>query len=144
MLEYQTTLSFQQPIETVFTFLTTAANYPRWDVLSVEMVSLDGEPWRLGTRIRERRRLGPQIQTLEARVAAYQAPRQLIIESLGTPQFRGGWELRAGAGVTQATYLVELTFTGFLRALEPLIAPSFAMQLDTSMARLQALLNPLQ
>jgi len=32
--------------------LTTAANYPRWDVLSVEMVALNGEPWRLGTRLR--------------------------------------------------------------------------------------------
>jgi hypothetical protein len=141
MLEYQTTLRFQQPIETVFTFLTTATNYPRWDVLSVEMMSLDGEPWRLGTRIRERRRLGPQIQTLEAWIVAYQVPRQMIIESLGTPQFRGEWELSAAAGTTQATYLVKLTFTGFLSMLEPLIAPSFAAQLNASMARLGALLN---
>jgi hypothetical protein len=37
-------LRFQQMIETVFTFLTTATNYPRWDVLSMEMISLDGKP----------------------------------------------------------------------------------------------------
>ena len=141
MLEYQTSLTLAQPIEAVFCFLTTAANYPRWDVLSVEMVALDGEPWRLGTRLRERRRLGPQVQTVEAQVIAYEAPRRLIIESVGSPQYRGGWELRPLEASTQAFYRAELAFPGLARVLEPLIAPSFAAQLDASMAHLSKLLE---
>jgi uncharacterized protein YndB with AHSA1/START domain len=89
MLEYMGQIVLVPPPDRVFAFLTTAANYPRWDARVVELRSLNGESWRLGTRLRERRWLGPQLQTLDADVVAYDPPRQLVIASVTAPHFRG-------------------------------------------------------
>jgi hypothetical protein len=131
----------RRPIDDVFAFLTDAANHPRWDSSSVEMVPLQPGTWRQGLEFREVRRIGPRLTEVRSRIAGYEPGRGMDLESLTGPSFRGHWRLTAADGGTRLQWSGELQPAGLMRFIAPLIERQFRQTTAANFARLQSLLE---
>jgi hypothetical protein len=91
VITHQIDIVMRRPVETVYRFLTDAANHPRWDSSSLVMEPLEPGPWREGLTFREVRRIGPRNVEIRSSVAALTPNERFDIRNLTGPPFQGHW-----------------------------------------------------
>jgi len=124
------TTTVHRPVEETFDYLADLANEPEWnpDASNVRRTS-DG-PVGLGTIWEEDyARVGHYVTTIDA----YDRPRTLGFDARN-PRTDAHVVFRfapAGDSSTEVSCEIELTMKGFMRVVEPLVAPMIRRQIET-------------
>jgi Polyketide cyclase / dehydrase and lipid transport len=111
-----------RPAEEVFLFVADLHNEPHFNPDASNVVQRGDGPVGLGTVVEEDfRRVGHYVTT----IAVYEQPTQLVFDARN-PRTDARVRFRFapdGASATTVSCRVELTMKGFMRLLEPLMAP---------------------
>ena len=142
MIAHQIDITIGRPVEDVFAFLTNSDNHPRWDPSSVSMEQQEPGPWRAGMKFREVRKVAGRDTEVLSEVVALEPNSRFNIASLSGPEWRGQWLFEpVGHDATRLRFEARLTFKGFMRLVEPLIARGFRQQIEENFARLKQVLE---
>ena len=113
--------------DAAFAFVADFANAPAWDPGTATAERIEPGPVGVGARYRLGVRMRGRVVPMEYRIAAFDAPRRVVLEGHGSG-------VRAtdtitfephGAG-TRIDYVAEIHLTGWLRFLEPFAGGAFA------------------
>jgi uncharacterized protein YndB with AHSA1/START domain len=106
-----TTTYLRRPIEEVFDFLTTPANWPRWHPSSLKVMGAVDHSLEVGEQCTEQFRVAGENGTAVWTVRERQAPRRWVIEGVGENGNEAviTYALKAQGGGT--TFERELVFT---------------------------------
>jgi hypothetical protein len=134
-------LIIDRPVNEVFTFLTDAANHPRWDRSSVAMEPQEPGPWHSGLTFREVRRIGPRTREMRSMLMALKPQHMMELRSLTGPPFQGHWRFSSAGSGTRFQWTGEMRLTGAMRLVAPVIARSFRASAKANVARLRHVLE---
>jgi uncharacterized protein YndB with AHSA1/START domain len=143
MITTRVTVEIARPVDEVFTFVTTPANFPRWAgaVVAASRQTSPG-PVGVGTTFTQQNRLLGRRFTTALRVVAYEPGRRFEYASTAGPiGFAGHYTFAPTAGGTRFTAVDETTPPGLLRRLAPLLRPLAQRQIARNLARLKAVLE---
>ena len=119
-----------RPPETVFDYITDAANLAAWQTSKTFVEPLTEGPPRLGSRFREGTKppLGPAfVQVTE--FTEFDRPRRLCVHVVEGPfPVDGEWSLEADGAGTRVRFVAEGKLPRVLRVVEPLAARMMARQ----------------
>jgi hypothetical protein len=129
-----------RPVEHVFDYVADLKNEPQWNPDASNVVQMSDGAVGLGTEWEEDfARVGHYVTTL----ARYERPSKLAFDARN-PRTDAYVEFRfapAGDAATDVSCDVRLTMKGFMRLLEPLLAPVIKRQIES--ARPESLLDAL-
>ena len=121
----------EQPVEHVFDYVADLTNEPQWNTDASNVVEMSDGPVGLGTEWEEDfARVGHYVTTL----ARYERASELAFDARN-PRTDAYVEFRfapAGDGATDVSCDVRLTMKGFMRLLEPLLAPMIKRQIEST------------
>jgi uncharacterized protein YndB with AHSA1/START domain len=143
MIEHSIDMIIGRPVDEVFAWLTDEKNHAKWDSGSVEMKAETPGPWHTGLKFQEVRKVGGRNMDVASKVAAFEPNQRFEIESLTGPGWHGTWlfsPANSGAG-TRLQFIGQLTFKGFMRLLEFIIASQFKKQVEANFAKLKRILE---
>jgi uncharacterized protein YndB with AHSA1/START domain len=143
MITTHVTVEIARPVEEVFAFVTTPANFPRWAgaVVTASRQTSPG-PVGVGTTFTQQNRLLGRRFTTELRVVAYEPARRFEYASTAGPiRFAGHYTFAPVAGGTRFSSVDESTPPGALRWLQPLLQPLVQRQITRNLAMLKAVLE---
>jgi uncharacterized membrane protein len=134
----ENTVTVDRPIGDVFAYLADGTNNPRWrsGVLSIERTSpTDGADATYRQKLR-----GPGSRPIDGdyRITAYQLPNLIEFQvTAGPARPTGRFTLaEAGPGRTTVTFALDVTPTGLMRLMSPMIARTMRSEVD-QLARLK-------
>lgn len=135
----ENTVTVDRPIGDVFAFLADGTNNPRWraGVLSIERTSAgDGA----GAAYRQKLR-GPRGRAIDGdyRITTFDPPTLIEFQvTAGPARPTGRFALaEAGPGRTTVTFALDLTPTGLMRVMGPMIARTMRSEVE-QLAQLKA------
>ena len=134
----ENTVTVDRPIGDVFAYLADGANNPRWrsGVLSIERTSTTEEA---GATYRQKLR-GPGGRPIDGdyRITTYQPPTLIEFQvTAGPARPTGRFTLtEAGPGRTTVTFTLDLTPSGLMRLMSPMITRTMRSEVD-QLARLK-------
>lgn len=135
----ENTVTVDRPIGDVFAYLADGTNNPRWrsGVLSIERTSPTEEA---GATYRQKLR-GPGGRPIDGdyRITTYQPPTLIEFQvTAGPARPTGRFTLtEAGPGHTTVTFTLDLTPTGLMRLMSPMITRTMRSEVG-QLARLKA------
>ena len=142
MINVETSIIINRPIEEVFAFLTDARNSPQWDSGLVDIRQTPQSPVGVGTRITEVRKfLGRKMETT-SEVVEYEPSTKYIRKGTGGPfPVTGSFTFEPMAEGTKVIWTFEMKPGGFFALAEPLVARSLKRGLEGSLGKVKDLLE---
>jgi uncharacterized protein YndB with AHSA1/START domain len=141
MIQHEVSIHLNRPVDQVFAFLTDASNTPRWQSNLIESEQLTDGPMRVGTRIREVRRLGRRPTAYVAEVTDFEPNHRFAVRVITGPHVTLSYAFAAEDGGTRLRYQFAIRTGGMMRLLEPLIARSLRKQSALDFERLKGILE---
>jgi uncharacterized membrane protein len=141
MIQHEVSIHLNRPVDQVFAFLADASNQPRWQSNLIESEQLTDGPTRVGTRIREVRRLGRRPTAYLAEITEFEPSRRFAVRVITGPQVTLSYTFAAEDGGTRLRYQFTIRTSGLMRLLDPLIAHSLRKQSALDFARLKDILE---
>jgi len=141
MIQHDVSLHLNQPVDEVFAFLADPAKQPMWQSNLLEIEQLTDGPMRVGTRVREVRRLGRRPTAYQAEVTAFELNQRFALRVITGPQVTLSYAFEPEEGGTRLRYQFVMRPSGMLRVLEPLIVRSLRKQSSSDFERLKAILE---
>ena len=141
MIQHEVSIHLNRPVDEVFAFLVDPANQPAWQSNLIESEQLTAGPMRVGTRIREVRRLGRRPTEYQAEVSALEPDKRFALRVITGPRVALNYAFTAEEGGTRLHYQFVMRTSGMMRLLEPLIAHSLRKQSTSDFARLKGILE---
>jgi len=138
-LEISTVIN--RPVDQVFAFLADPAKQPMWQSNLLEIEQLTDGPMRVGTRIRELRRLGRRPTAYQAEVTAFVLNQRFALQVITGPRVTLSYAFEPEEGGTRLRYQFVMRPSGMLRVLEPLIVRSLRKQSSSDFAKLKHILE---
>lgn len=134
------TVEIARPPEDVFAYIDDVARHPEWqpDIVSVT-IETEG-PMRVGSRVREVRRMGSREMAIPWEVTEREPPRRFAFRGVSGPvraTGRGTVEPVADGSRSRVTFEMELTGHGFGKLIVPFVRRQAAKQVPLDQARLK-------
>ncbi len=142
MVNVETSIIINRPIEEVFAYLTDARNNPQYDTGLVEVRQTPESPVGLGSKITEvRKLLGRKIES-SSEVVEYEPPTKYIRKNTAGPfPVEGLLTFEPAAEGTKVTWKFEMQPGGFFALAEPLVTRSLKRQLEAGLGDVKDLLE---
>ena len=141
MIQYDVSMHLNRPVEEVFAFLSDASKHPTWQSDLIESEQLTDGPLRVGTRIREVRRLGRRPTAYEGEVIDCEPNKRFALQVMTGPHVTPSYTFAVADGGTRLRYQFVLRTNGMMRLLEPLIVRSMRTQSASDFRRLKGILE---
>lgn len=142
MVNVETSIIINRPIEEVFAFVTDIRNSSLWDSGLVDIQQTPQSPLGMGTRITEVRKfLGRKMET-NSEVVEYEPPTKYTRKGTGGPfPITGSLTFEPTAEGTKLTWIFKMQPGGFFALAEPLIARSLKKALESGLGTAKGLLE---
>ena len=141
MINVETSIIINRPIEEVFTFLTDARNSPQWDSGLLDIRQTPQSPVGVGTRITEVRKfLGRKMETT-SEVVEYEPSTKYTRKGGGPFPITGSLTFEPTAEGTKVIWTFEMKPGGFFALAEPLVARSLKRGLESNLGDVKDLLE---
>jgi carbon monoxide dehydrogenase subunit G len=142
MVNVETSIVINRPIEEVFAYLTDARNSRQWDSGLVDIWQTPESPVGVGTRITEVRTfLGRKFETT-SEVAEYEPPTKYTRKGLEGPfPITGSLTFEPTAQGTKLTWMFEMQPGGFFALAGPLFARSLRRNIEAALGDVKDLLE---
>ena len=141
MLKFSADLYVDRPVDRVFAWLTNASNQGKFDKSSLAMELLTPAPWQAGSQFREERDLGGRKTEVLSEIIAFETNRSFVIRSKTGPGWLGIWTFEPEGTGTRLRWTGQLSMTGFLRLIEPLIGGQMRPQIARQFSALPGLIE---
>jgi carbon monoxide dehydrogenase subunit G len=113
--------------DAAFAFIADFANAPAWDPGTATSERVDPGPIGVGARYRLGVRMRGRVAPMEYRIAAFEAPRRVVLEGHGSGvRATDTITFEEAGGGTRIEYVAEIHLVGWMRLLEPLAGGAFA------------------
>ena len=141
MINVETSIMINRPIEEVFTFLTDARNIPQWDSGLVDIRQTPQSPVGVGTRITEVRKfLGRKMETT-SEVVEYEPSTKYTRKGGGPFPITGSFTFEPTTEGTKVIWTFKMQPGGFFALAEPLVTRSLRRQLEAGLGDVKDLLE---
>jgi hypothetical protein len=140
MIQHEVSIYLNRPVDQVFIFLADPTKQPAWQSDLIEIEQLTAGPMRVGTRIREVRRVGRRRAEYQAEVSAFEPDKRFALQVITGPRVALSYSFEAEEGGTRLRYHFAMHTSGIMRVLEPLILRSLRKQSVSDFARLKGIL----
>lgn len=137
----QVSILLHRPVEEVFAFITDAAKLGMWQSNLIESESLTAGPLRVGSRLREMRRLGRRPSEIRVEITEWEPNRRFSTKTLTAPYASVTYTFDAEENSTRLAYKFALQTSGVMRLLEPLITASIKRETESDFRTLKSLLE---
>jgi uncharacterized membrane protein len=141
MIQHEVSIQLNRPVEQVFAFLADTRNLPTWQSNLIEIEQLSEGPLRVGTQVREVRRMGQRPSENRAEVQVFEPNKRFALKTTTQPQVTVSYLLDAENGGTRLQYRFAMLTSGLMRLLEPLIAGAIKKQSDQDFEKLKRILE---
>ena len=141
MIQHRVTTHINRPVEQVFEFTANEKNLSKWQANFVEGEQLTEGSIRVGTLVREVRRMGPRRSEIQAEVTAFEENKRFGTKTLTTPNVAVSYEFESEEGTTRVTYTFTMITRGFMRLLEPIISGPIKKDAEADFERLKQILE---
>jgi uncharacterized membrane protein len=141
MIQHDVSIHLNYPVNQVFTFLADPAKQPTWQANLIEIEQLTEGPMRVGTRIREVRRLGRRPTEYQAEVTGFEPNKRFALRVINGPRVTLSYAFEPAEGGTRLRYEFVMRPSGMMRALEPLIIRSLRKQSSSDFEKLKDILE---
>lgn len=141
MIQHDVSIHLNRPVDQVFTFLADPAKQPMWQANLIEIEQLTAGPMRVGTRIREVRRLGRRPTEYQAEVTGFEPNKRFSLRVINGPQVTLSYSFEPEEGGTRLRYQFVMRPSGMMRALAPLIIRSLRKQSSSDFEKLKDILE---
>ena len=142
MARIEESVDIKRPVEQIFTYTTDAKHWPKWNSVIVESEQTSPGPVGVGTTFRGTSRLMGRSMPWTAKVTEFEANRgygkkidsgAVMIEQHNTYQ-----PIKAG---TRFTIHYDMTVSGFLKLLSPMLVSSMRKELKKSLGTLKSVME---
>ncbi len=142
MVNVETSVVIQRPIDEVFGYLTDCTMNPTWLSMVLDAQWTSPEPHEVGaTGVMTARFLGRRFE-VPFEVVAYERPYRSAIRSGGGPfPLRGEYTFEPVEGGTRVRLSMEGTTQGFFKLADSLVGPMFKRGMRADLANLKTLLE---
>lgn len=142
MIELNSSVVINQPVEKVFSYVTEVENLSKWMSELVEAEQASNGPVGMGTKISAVANiLGRRIESTQE-VSKYELNSKFAIKSASGPvKNEDEFTFEPVTGGTKITRMVEGDVAGFFKIAEPLIVRMLSRQFETNFANLKDLLE---
>ena len=141
MIQYDVSMHLNRSVEEVFAFLSDASKHSSWQSDLIESEQLTDGPLRVGTRIREVRRLGRRPTAYEGEVIDFEPNKRFALQVMTGPHVTASYTLTGEDGGTRLRFQFVMRTNGMMRLLEPLIVRSMRKQSASDFGRLKSILE---
>lgn len=141
MILHDVSIHLNRPVDQVFAFLADPAMLPKWQSNLVEIEQLTAGPMRVGTRIREVRRLGRRPTEYQAEVTGFEPNKRYSLRVINGPRVTLSYSFEPEEGGTRLRYQFVMRPSGMMRALAPLIIRSLRKQSSSDFEKLKDILE---
>ena len=141
MIQHEVAIHLDQPVNKVFAFLAEPKNLPKWQSNLIEIEQLTEGPFRVGTRVREVRRLGQRPSENKAEVKVFEPNKRFDLKTMTEPEVTVSYSFETEDSGTRLKYRFVMLTSGLMRLLEPLIASSIKKQSASDFETLKRVLD---
>lgn len=141
MIQVDVSIHLNRPVDQVFAFLTDPSKLPTWQSNLIAIEQLTEGPMRVGTRIREVRRLGRRPTEHQVEVVVFEPNERLALQVMTGPHVMVSYSFEAEDGGTRLRYQFVMRTNGMMRLLEPLIVRSLRKQSTSDFETLKGILE---
>jgi uncharacterized protein YndB with AHSA1/START domain len=141
MIQYESSVLIDRPVEKVFTYLADAQNLRAWQADLLEHEQLTERPIGVGARFREVRQTGPSKSDFQAEITAFEPNKRFSTKTITGPQVTVDYAFHAEQGGTRVTYQFSLQTSGLMRLIEPLMAGSMKKDTEKDFQKLKHILE---
>lgn len=140
MIQHEVSIHLNRPVEQVFAYLINPSNLRAWQANLIETEQLT-EPLRVGTHVREVRRMGPRQAEIQAEITAFEPNKHFATKTLTKPQVMVSYSFEPTNNGTLLNYKFLMQTSGIMRLLEPLIARSIKQDTKSDFEGLKRVLE---
>lgn len=142
MVVVQGSVTIDQPLEAVFTYISNYENDPQWRAGVTRMDQSPKGAAQLGTVTREvLKAMGRSNETL-AKVVEYEVNRKIAFKSFRAEVPVDGWRaVESVDGGTRFTYYLHMDLNGMYGLMSPIILWMFQTRLDGDLKTLKTVLE---
>jgi uncharacterized protein YndB with AHSA1/START domain len=141
MIQYEISTLINCPVERVFEFAVDQKNLPRWQSSFVSGQQMTEGPRRVGTQVREVRRMGPRQVEIQAEITTFDVNKAFATRTISQPPTMVNYTFAAENGGTRVTFQFTLQPTGFMRLIEPFIAGPMKQDSVAALEQLKQILE---
>jgi hypothetical protein len=141
MIQHDVSIHLNRPVDQVFAFLADPAMQPLWQSNLIEIEQLTAGPMRVGTRIREVRRLGRRPTEYQAEVTGFELNIRFSLRVINGPRVMLSYSFEPEDGGTRLRYEFVMRPSGMMQVFEPLIIRSLRKQSSSDFERLKDILE---
>jgi uncharacterized membrane protein len=141
MIQHEVSIHLNRPVEQVFAFLAEPRNLPTWQSNLIEIEQLTEAPLRLGSRVREVRRLGRRPSENRAEITVFEPNKRFETKTITKPQVMVSYSFEPEGGGTRLRHRFVMLTAGLMRLLEPLILNSIKQQSNSDFETLKHVLE---
>jgi hypothetical protein len=141
MIQHDVSIHLNRPVDQVFAFLADPAMQPLWQSNLIEIEQPTAGPMRVGTRIREVRRLGRRPTEYQAEVTGFEPNKRFSLRVINGPRVTLSYSFEPEKGGTRLRYQFAMRPNGLMRVFEPLIIRSLRKQSSSDFEKLKDILE---
>jgi uncharacterized protein YndB with AHSA1/START domain len=141
MITNEVSIFINRPIEQVFAFISDSQNRSKWQANLVKSEKITDGSVRLGTQLREFRRMGRREVETQVEVTAFEFNRHFSTKTITKPLVTDNYSFESENGGTRVQHQYTMTTSGIMRLFEPLIARPIKNGLNESFGKLKRLLE---
>lgn len=142
MIELNSSVVINRPVEQVFSYVTEVENLSKWMSELVEAEQASNGPVSVGTKISAVANvLGRRVESIQE-VSKYKLNSKFAIKSASGPvENEDEFTFEPVTGGTKVTRLTEGDIAGFFKIAEPLVVRMLSRQFETNFSNLKDLLE---
>jgi len=141
VIQHEVSIHLNCPVEQVFAFLADPRNLSAWQSNLIEIEQLTEGPVRVGTRVREVRRLGRRTSENRAEMTVFDPNKRFETKTITKPNVTVSYSFEAENGGTRLRHKFVMLTSGLMQLLEPLILGSIKKQSDSDFETLKRILE---
>jgi uncharacterized membrane protein len=141
MIQHKIEITVNRSVEEVFRFLTEAKNLPEWESGLIEVEKLTEGNWKVGTRLREVRRLNGRTSESIAEIIHFEQDKRFDVKSLTKPEVTGSFSVKLQNSGTKLCFNFKMQTVGFMRLFEFIIFPLIKKQINKDFQKLKEILE---
>ena len=141
MIQHDVSIHLNRPVDQVFAFLADPTMQPTWQSNLIEIEQLTAGSMRVGTRIREARRLGRRPSEYQAEVIVFEPNKRFSVRVINGPRVTLSYSFEPEDDGTRLRYQFVMRPGGMMRALAPLIIRSLRKQSSSDFEKLKDILE---
>ncbi len=141
MIQHEVTIHLNKPVEQVFAFLIDMSKLTTWQSNLIKSEQITAGPLHTGSRFREIRRMGKRESEIQGEITAFEPNKHLETKTVTKPQAMVSYSLDPEPNGTRLKYKFVLITNGLMRLLEPIIASSIKIDIESDFETLKHILE---